>query len=265
MGNPSLVSCLKEVELKLKKFTRRPKKSAATAATPEIYNTKLEVWFLATPKQRKIHKEGFSFSNQPHHIQKKIWKFIWDKSNVFEVKTQALFYYQSRRSNVDFERYWNELKTYVGGIENWAHSDVYSDCLSRILEANPSKVLPTLEKWNKSANPWKRRQSLVSLFYYQSMRKKYPPKTKVLKFIKNLLEDEHYYVQKGVGWSLREAIQVYPKETYSFIDKNLEKLSSIAFTTVMEKVPTKRKELYKKQRAHARAFARSGSTRTVKI
>lgn len=265
MGKQSLVSCLKEVELKLKKFTRKPKKSAHMAATPEIYNTQLEVWFLPTPLQRKLHKEGFSFSDEPHHVQKKIWKFIWDKSKVFEVKTQSLFYYQSRRSNEDFERYFVDLKSYIGGIENWAHSDVYSDCLSRILEANPSKVMPTLEKWNSSTNPWKRRQSLVSLFYYQSQREKYPSKTKVFKFLRNLLKDEHYYVQKGVGWTLRESIQAYPKETYEFVEKNLEKLSAIAFTTVMEKVPSKKKEKYKKKRAHARAFARAGATMTVKI
>lgn len=265
MTNISLVKCLKEVEQKLKIYGRRPKKSAATAASPEIYNTELEVWFLTTPKQRELHKSGFSFSSEPHHIQKRIWKFIWNKSNVFEVKTQSLFYYQNKRADKDFERYWMELKSYVGGIENWAHSDVYSDCLSRILEANPKKVLPTLEKWNNSTNPWKRRQSLVSLFYYQSQRDAYPLKTKVFKFLKNLLEDEHYYVQKGVGWTLRESIQAYPKETYAFVDKNLEKLSSIAFTTVMEKVPEKRKEKYKKKRSHARAFARAGKTKTVKI
>ncbi|MFT6071250.1 MAG: 3-methyladenine DNA glycosylase AlkD [Bacteriovoracaceae bacterium] len=261
----SFVSCLKEVEKKLKLYGRKPKKSAATAATPEIYNTELEVWFLSTPKQRELHKRGFSFSKEPHHIQKRIWKFIWNKSNVFEVKTQSLFYYQSRRSDVDFERYFIDLKAMVGGIENWAHSDVYSDCLSRILEANPKKVMPTLEKWNKSMNPWKRRQSLVSLFYYQSLRKTYPPKTKVFKFIKELLKDEMYYVQKGVGWTLRESIQAYPKETYAFVEKHLEDLSSIAFTTVMEKVPATKKEKYKVKRSRARAFARAGKTKTVKI
>lgn len=261
----SFVSCLKEVEQKLKLYGRKPKKSAATAATPEIYNTELEVWFLSTPKQRELHKRGFSFSEEPHHIQKRIWKFIWDRSNVFEVKTQSLFYYQSRRTASDFERYFSDLKVMIGGIENWAHSDVYSDCLSRILEANPKKVMPTLEKWNQAKNPWKRRQSLVSLFYYQSGRKTFPNKVKVFKLLKNLLLDEHYYVQKGVGWTLREAIQAYPEETYKFVEKHLESLSSIAFTTVMEKVPTKRKEKYKLQRSHARAFARAGKTKTVKL
>jgi 3-methyladenine DNA glycosylase AlkD len=261
----SFVTCLKEVEKKLKLYGRKPKKSAATAATPEIYNTGLEVWFLATPKQRELHKKGFSFSDEPHHIQKRIWKFIWDKSNVFEVKTQSLFYYQCRRSDTDFERYFIDLKMLVGGIENWAHSDIYSDCLSRILEVNPQKVMPTLEKWNISTNPWKRRQSLVSLFYYQSGRKKLPSKTKVFKFLKNLLKDEHYYVQKGVGWTLREAIQAYPTETYVFVEKNLEVLSSIAFTTVMEKVPSHKKDKYKVKRSRARTFARAGKTKTVKI
>lgn len=265
MSGPSLVSCLKEVEQKLKLYSRKPKAGAATAATPDIYKTEQVVWMVPTPKQRELIKKGYSFSNEPHHIQKKIWKFIWDKSKVFEVKSQSLIYYQHKRKDSDFERYWPDLKGYIGGLENWAHSDVYSDCLSRILEANPKLVMPTLEKWNTSTNPWKRRQSLVSLFYYQSIREKYPTKTKVFKFLKNLIEDEHYYVQKGVGWTLRESIQAYPKETYQFVEKHLEKLSSIAFTTVMEKVPSIKKNIYKKNRAQARAFARAGHTKTVKI
>lgn len=265
MSGPSLISCLKEVEQKLKSFSRRPKPGATVAATPEIYKTGQTVWMVPTPKQRELLKAGYSFSCEPHHIQKKIWKFIWDKSKVFEVKSQSLIYYQNKRKDNDFERYWPELKSYIGGIENWAHSDVYSDCLSRILEANPKMIMATLEKWNTSTNPWKRRQSLVSLFYYQSMREKYPTKTKVFKFLKNLIEDEHYYVQKGVGWTLRESIQAYPKETYTFVEKHLEKLSSIAFTTVMEKVPERKKNSYKKKRAHARAFTRAGSTKTVKL
>ena len=68
-----------------------------------------------------------------------------------------------------------------------------------------------------------------------------------------LLKDKDYYVQKGVGWTLREAIQAYPKEVGKFIDQFVNDLSPIAFTTVCEKISKKKVSQYKLRRKCFRA------------
>ncbi len=236
---------LAEVEQRLRRF-----KSNATNV-PDVYKTELEVWWISAGDQ-KAQLKKYSFGDLSHFDQVSIWKAIWDASGVLEVKSQALLYFQSRREHPDLLKDWPMIKSMVTGIENWAHSDTLSDIYARLLEKHPSKIMPTLKKWNKSKNPWMRRQSLVSLFYYQALRRTYPPAATVFKLISPLLKDPHYYVQKGVGWTLREAIQVYPKQTKAFIEKNLFDLSSIAFTTVMEKAPEKYKAKLKKQRKEHR-------------
>jgi len=51
-----------------------------------------------------------------------------------------------------------------------------------------------------------------------------------------LLADGEYYVQKGVGWALRELRNVYPKEAHAYLLKHIRTVSPIAFTIAIEKV-----------------------------
>jgi 3-methyladenine DNA glycosylase AlkD len=147
------------------------------------------------------------------------------------------------------------LLSWVSGVDNWAHSDSLSCVLARVLEDKPSVILPTLKKWNKSKNPWERRQSVVALLYYASQRSKTPDRSIVFTQVERLLEDPHFYVQKGVGWTLREAYRVWPKAQVSFVKKNLTRISGTAWFATSEKYPlslkrelvAKRKLLRKKK------------------
>jgi 3-methyladenine DNA glycosylase AlkD len=98
-------------------------------------------------------------------------------------------------------------------VDNWALSDSLSKIYSKIFEIDSELIYPVLSDWNKSENPWKRRQSIVSLLYYSSTRKNVLPFIKYIRLIKRLLTDDDYYVQKGVGWTLRELGNVYSEET----------------------------------------------------
>ncbi|QAU25443.1 hypothetical protein EO087_08525 [Dyella sp. M7H15-1] len=56
-----------------------------------------------------------------------------------------------------------------------------------------------LEVWNHSTNPWKRRQSILSLLYYHRSRKVMLPSSRILSLIERLLADENRFVQKAIG------------------------------------------------------------------
>ena len=75
--------------------------------------------------------------------------------------------------------------------------------------------------------------------------------------VSSLIIDKDHYVQKGIGWTLRESIQVYPVEISKFIDKFLYDLSPIAFTTVCEKIPQDKTDKYKVLRKQNRINMRS--------
>ena len=74
------------------------------------------------------------------------------------------------------------------------------------------------------------------------------PYETIIQFIHKLLNDKEYYVQKAVGWSLKELYNVYPQETLRYLDNNIKKISAIAFTPATEKLKKIDKERLKKIR-----------------
>jgi 3-methyladenine DNA glycosylase AlkD len=97
-------------------------------------------------------------------------------------------------------------------------------------------------KWNKSLNPWLRRQSIVSLLNYSRLRKKKLSFEELIYFVDPLCVDEAFYVQRAVGWTLREIYNLYPKKTYVYLAKNIHKITSLAFSAATEKLKKEEKE-----------------------
>ena len=69
------------------------------------------------------------------------------------------------------------------------------------------------------------------------------------------MDHEHYYVQKGVGWTLREIGNVYPDEALAFLEANIGQLSAAAFTAATEKLSPAKKNRIKKLRALVKGAA----------
>ena len=109
-------------------------------------------------------------------------------------------------------------------------------------------MLEQLEQWNRSTNLWDRRQSVVSLLYFSRTKKVILPYDKIIRLIDRLLDDKEYYVQKAVGWSLKESYNVYSSETLQYLNKNIKRVSAIAFTAATEKLKKEDKERLKKIR-----------------
>ena len=63
-----------------------------------------------------------------------------------------------------------------------------------------------------------------------------------------LLDDDHYYVQKGVGWALREAWNVYPEETFEFLKKHAHRIATAGWTAATEKLAPRDKKILLKAR-----------------
>jgi 3-methyladenine DNA glycosylase AlkD len=111
-----------------------------------------------------------------------------------------------------------------------------------MLQHHLDVLYPQLVQWNKSNNLWERRQSVVCLFYYSRTRKHFLPFDKSIELIINLLNDKEYYVQKGIGWALREASNVYYEFTYDFILQHIHQIKPAAYSAAIEKLHPKHRE-----------------------
>jgi len=200
---------------------------------------------LSVPALRQVFKNGFSFDSSPVEKQFKLWEKVWLQSELYEAMTLSLFFCDKHVKKTDVELIWNYIKKWTSKIDNWAHSDGLSGLYSYLLEKDPELVYPQLLKWNASKNPWERRQSLVSLLEYAKKRKSFLPADKIHSLIEKLLPDEHYFVQKGLGWTLRETGNAYPKQTWDFLLKHTAKISAVAFSPAIEKLTPEQKEQLK--------------------
>ncbi|MDR3712777.1 MAG: DNA alkylation repair protein [Puia sp.] len=240
---------------------------------------------LSVPRQRQVFKTGFGHDHLTLQEQLKIWDFCWRHSNLYEVLSQALLFishHLEKPDQLNHRLLWKTTRGWVGRIDNWAHSDslsaIYSYLLEKDLEVsftaartstrpkapaykltkrragerqspvNPSPVYKQLKTWNLSANPWERRQSVVSLLEYDKKRKTVLPAAELLSMVEPLLGDEDYFVQKGVGWTLREIGNRYPGACWQFLLDHVTDIRPAAFTAAIEKLDPAKKERLKKLR-----------------
>ncbi len=199
--------------------------------------------------QRQLAKHKYSFSFLPFDQQILIWNYIWKHANSHMTKTQAYFYCEKfAHKKKELLVSWNIIKHWQNYVTGWGECDALAKLYTKILELIPRQVLPVLKSWNRSSNQWKRRQSVVSLLYFSRTKKLFLPYKEIIGSINNLLNDKEYYVQKGVGWTLKELYRVYPKPTFEYLKENIKKISPIAFTPAIEKLTLKEKQELKRFR-----------------
>lgn len=204
---------------------------------------------IRLPQLRSLFKKGFSFSHLSHEEQVPLWNSIWKQSKQHESMTLPLFYFEARKRKNNLSD-WKLLKTWIEQIDGWEHGDRLAGIYAHLFERYPEKIYPTLVKWQSSKNPWKRRNAILTLIYYASPKRSYPSVEKILPLLKPLLSDKNPYVQKAVGWTLRECGTLYPKPTFAFLLFHIQELSATAYSyaterlTFLEKqhLQTKRKE-----------------------
>ena len=186
----------------------------------------------------KVSPEEFSLGDQW-----KIWQKVWEQTNVHELKAIALSWMGSKKLQAERRKHTADLLKMASSIDNWALSDSLSSMLAENLE-DDRKILKIYQKWNRHKNPWLRRQSIVGIYCYARSRKKHVAAAVALRMIAPLLNDPHFYVQRGVGWTLREVDRVDSKLQRNFVKKNLHKIGSTAWFATTELYPEKlRKEL----------------------
>jgi len=200
---------------------------------------------IRVPIVRKELRTPYSFSSFSPSKQLDIWDYIWNQTTLFEVMSLALYAHQGKilaGEKVEV------IKNWVERINCWEHSDDLSKILANVIEANPDQLLPVYEQWNRSENPWKRRQSIVGLIEYAGKRKRFLPFEKLISFINPLLDDEDYYVQKGIGWTIREIYNAYPEKALDYISQNLGALNPNAYSSATEKIPKELKKQLNQRR-----------------
>lgn len=216
--------------------------------------TKHEIIGVSTTTQQQLAKKIYGWKNEEVNLLQ-VMDEAFTKSDVYEVKNAALLLAEYNFKKTDKKKLYKTITKWVNNVDNWGHSDTLSKLYTRFLEMEEFEkpFLETLKKWNRHKNPWLRRQSMVALLYYARTKNQHPPFKTIISLVSTQLHANEYYVQKGLGWTLRESYNVYPDLTYKFVFDNFHKVSPVAFTAAIEKMSDKEKTILKQKRKAHRA------------
>jgi 3-methyladenine DNA glycosylase AlkD len=227
----------KEAEGNLTILSKKVDKQTAEKLKKYI-GTNLTVLGLTSKDQVERFKYGFDILNDS--VLKSFQQFhtLFIESTYFEVKNLSFIFLDKNHQHIPAKNQLKLLPKWIKKVDNWAHSDNLSKYLTRLLEHDETKkdMESLILKWNQSNALWERRQSLICLFYYARTKKKQVEFDFAQPLILNLIHDKEYYVQKAVGWALRECYNVYPDQTYHLIKNNIKHINPVAFTTCIEKM-----------------------------
>ena len=215
----------------------------------DYMGTQHQIIGVNTQMQRQLAKDLFGLRIESRKVPE-IMNAAFTRSDIYEVKTAALLLAEYHFNKTDKKQLYKTILPWVNYVDNWGHSDTLSKLYTRFLEMEEfsNSFLNQIKKWNKHKNPWLRRQSLVALLYYARTKNQHLPFKTIISLVSKQLEAREYYVQKGLGWTLRESYNVYPVLTYKFVSDNFHRVSSVAFTAAIEKMTDKEKTILKQKR-----------------
>jgi 3-methyladenine DNA glycosylase AlkD len=130
----------------------------------------------------------------------------------------------------DFHLFESWLKKYVIG---WGScDDLCTHAFGAFIYQFPEFVLE-VKKWTESDNRWLRRASAVIMIY--SIRRDKYLET-IFKIADLLLLDGDDMVQKGYGWMLKEASNLYPHKIFRYVMERKAKMPRTSLRYAIEKL-----------------------------
>ncbi|MCU0607966.1 MAG: DNA alkylation repair protein [Candidatus Edwardsbacteria bacterium] len=131
----------------------------------------------------------------------------------------------------DFKIFQRWLRDHV---DNWGGvDDLCCHTFGAFIDRFP-EYLPSVFKWT-TAKPWHMRRAAAVILIYPVRQGKYF--ANVLRTSDALLRDEHYLVQKGYGWLLKEATKEFPRQVLAYVLEHKADMPRTALRYAIEKMP----------------------------
>ena len=182
---------------------------------------KFEYIGIKTPERRKIFKNFFKEYKNEEKID---WEFVnkcWEnKYREFQYITADYLKNMKDKLSIDdipkFKRLILE-KSWWDTIDNL-------DMTIGALALKDSNVNKILLEWSLDENIWLRRIAID----HQLLRKEKTNTELLEKILKNNLGQAEFFINKAIGWALRDYSKTNPEWVKNFIEKNRENMAKLS-------------------------------------
>jgi len=148
-----------------------------------------KIYGVRTPVLNELAKQ---FKSGSFELAEELWQAGALEEKLLAVKMQG------KIAKKDPERALRLTQLFAKDIGNWAICDAMGmQGLKPILKTHQKEIFALAWKYNSSKDFWQRRLSLVLVEWYTRIKELHP---EIKKLVKNLENDEEYYVKKAVVW-----------------------------------------------------------------
>ena len=182
---------------------------------------KFEYIGIKTPERRKIFKNFFKEYKNEEKID---WEFVnkcWEnKYREFQyIAADYLKNIKDKLTRDDIPK----LKQLILKKSWWDTIDNL-DMTIGALALKDSNVNKILLEWSIDENIWLRRIAID----HQLLRKEKTNTELLEKILKNNLGQAEFFINKAIGWALRDYSKTNPEWVKNFIEKNKEKMAKLS-------------------------------------
>lgn len=150
---------------------------------------------------------------------------------------QIIFDQKDKYDENTFSVFENWMYTYIK--DWWDCDDFMTHAFKHVLLMYPEKI-NRIKTWVNHERFAVRRSAAVILI--MPSKKKLIDKSIIFEVCDLLMNDDHYLVQKGYGWLLKEASIKYHDDVIFYLEKNVLYMSRTAFRYALEKLPLNEKK-----------------------
>lgn len=182
---------------------------------------KFEYIGIKTPERREIFKNFFKEYKNKEKID---WEFVnkcWE-NKYREFQYVAADYLKNMKDKLTIDDI-PKLKRLILKKSWWDTIDNL-DMTIGALALKDSNVNKILLEWSLDENIWLRRIAID----HQLLRKEKTNAELLEKILKNNLGQAEFFINKAIGWALRDYSKTNPERVKNFIEENKEKMAKLS-------------------------------------
>lgn len=199
-----------------KKFRQQANAENAKAMKAYLLN-QFEFFGLKTPERRALCKEHYkqypvTDLKELETIVKECFSLPQREFHYFAIELLAYHKKLWNLSSIKLMEYCLLQKSWWDSVDGMA-----SDWLGPYFKLFTEQMIPVTSKWNLSKNMWLQRSSIM----FQKAYKKDTDTTLLSKYILNCAGSKEFFIQKAIGWALREYSKTDSKWVVQFVKQHL--------------------------------------------
>jgi 3-methyladenine DNA glycosylase AlkD len=179
-----------------------------------------EHWGVSLPNMDVAIRETVGDLKQDEALElcRRLWREpVWD----LKIVAGRIL---ARKSIAADAKVWGFVTERMADLDGWAVADNLASVAWRCLIEDPGR-LDVVETWIENPHLWTRRAALV--FTLPWAEEKRDPE-RMLGWAAQLAEDREWFIQKAIGWWLRELSKRDPKRVRRFLNEHGGKLRGVA-------------------------------------